>query len=465
MVSKLSALNGKLRLNFPLVLALCVMQLVSCGKDSVTEPESTPPPVENTNEPTLSEVLESELINLANSPLDWSEADLSYLDPIAGKRFIAMGEATHGTSEFFDAKFRVFRYLVENHGFRVFGIEADFGESLLINDAIQRGAVSEIEGLMQSTMVFWTWRTEEVQRLLEWMAEYNIGKPAEERLQYFGFDAQFNQYNPGLLLSYLDASNAPFLAFARDVLNEATSASDNNYNNYTQADFEDLQARLGNLQDSLQTYETELTAASSAEDFLINQRAARVVEQASQVLYAFVNNDSSISYRDQYMAENARWAGDFYNAKSFLWAHNAHVAKDPTYFGIGGAMGRVLQSELGSNYYVIGFLFSQGTFTAVTQNGSQFSGLDQQSITTAPKANSFNAYLRGASSNSFSIAMRDLSESTAWQNAFANDLEFFHIGAVYNNNPLDYYRTFNPFYYDEIIYLDRSTATRLLPAQ
>ena len=85
---------------------------------------------------------------------------------------LGLGEATHGTSEFFNMKDRIFRYFVEEHGFRAFGFEMDFGESLIFEEYVQ-GGEGDIEELMVKKMIFWIWRAEEVKQLLILMREYN----------------------------------------------------------------------------------------------------------------------------------------------------------------------------------------------------------------------------------------------------------------------------------------------------
>lgn len=122
------------------------------------------------------DILLDELDPLDADPHSWVDEDLRWLDPLADKNVVGLGEATHGTAEFFDAKHRIFRYLVENHGYKVFAFEADFGESIYLNEAVQQGNAAGIESLMKSKMHFWTWKTREVKELLEWMCTYNQGK-------------------------------------------------------------------------------------------------------------------------------------------------------------------------------------------------------------------------------------------------------------------------------------------------
>ncbi|NOR34468.1 MAG: hypothetical protein GQ579_07290, partial [Bacteroidales bacterium] len=95
--------------------------------------------------------------------------------------------------------------------------EADFGESLFLNEAIQEGNLEEIDVLMRSKMHFWTWKTQEVKELLEWMCHYNQGKPEEERIHYMGIDCQFNTYHPEMVMDYLRSNGIPFQTFADSI--------------------------------------------------------------------------------------------------------------------------------------------------------------------------------------------------------------------------------------------------------
>jgi hypothetical protein len=83
-------------------------------------------------------------------------------------------------------------------------------------------------------------------------------------------------------------------------------------------------------------------------------------------------------------------------------------------------------------------------------------------LNVAPQANSLNSILSRAEANVFEIELPQLNQFEVWQEAFANSLQYFDVGAAFNNNPQDYYRTFNPVHYDRIIYFERSTATVLL---
>ncbi|MEM0926871.1 MAG: erythromycin esterase family protein, partial [Planctomycetota bacterium] len=121
--------------------------------------------------------------------------DLQQLAPLFdAPRIIAMGESTHGTREFFQLKHRLFRYLVENHGVRLFGLEASYAACLPINNYIVSGDGDPRAAIKGQG--FWTWDTEEVLALVEWMRAWNESRdPTTEPLRFYGFDTQ-DAYTP-----------------------------------------------------------------------------------------------------------------------------------------------------------------------------------------------------------------------------------------------------------------------------
>ncbi len=153
-------------------------------------------------------------------PLRTSEAgngfdDLKGLDAIIGDaRIVALGEPTHGTREAFQLKHRLLEYLVENKGFTIFSIEANMPESYALNDYVVHGK-GDPEKLIAG-MYFWTWRTEEVLAMVQWMRAWNERNPpstGKPRLEFTGFDMQTPDVAWSIANSYI-AAHAPDLAQA-----------------------------------------------------------------------------------------------------------------------------------------------------------------------------------------------------------------------------------------------------------
>src|SRR5215813_99081 len=126
---------------------------------------------------------------------------------IGGARIVSLGEATHGTREFFQLKHRLLEFCVAELGFTIFGIEASYPECLRVNDYVLRGTGNPAEALAGTR--FWTWDTEEVLALIEWMRGWNATHARQ--VKFYGFDMQFPTEAALGVLDYL-ARVAPDLA-------------------------------------------------------------------------------------------------------------------------------------------------------------------------------------------------------------------------------------------------------------
>lgn len=115
------------------------------------------------------------------------DRDLKFLDTLVGDaRVVALGEGTHGTSEFFQMKHRIVRYLATHLGFTVFAIEANMPEAQRVNDYVMTGR-GDPRALLDG-MYFWTWNTQEVLDMIEWMRAFNAS--GKGRIEFTGFDMQ-----------------------------------------------------------------------------------------------------------------------------------------------------------------------------------------------------------------------------------------------------------------------------------
>ncbi|WP_395842540.1 erythromycin esterase family protein [Archangium violaceum] len=117
-------------------------------------------------------------------------------------RVVALGEATHGTREFFQLKHRMFEFLVTRMGFTVFAIEAPFTGAWAINDYVLTGQGEPAAAL--AGLRFWTWQTEEVLALIHWMRAYNTSPEHPRKLKFYGVDMQaVHQEAARVVLAYL----------------------------------------------------------------------------------------------------------------------------------------------------------------------------------------------------------------------------------------------------------------------
>ncbi len=114
-------------------------------------------------------------------------ADMQPLKKMIGDaRIVALGEATHGTREFFQLKHRMLEFLATEMGFTIFSIEANMPEAYRMNEYVLTGK-GDPRRLLDG-MYFWTWNTEEVLDMVQWMREFN--QSGKGRVEFTGFDMQ-----------------------------------------------------------------------------------------------------------------------------------------------------------------------------------------------------------------------------------------------------------------------------------
>ena len=105
---------------------------------------------------------------------------------VRNARIVALGEATHGTSEFFRMKHRILEFLANEMGFTIFSIEANMPEAYRVNDFVLTGQ-GDPKALLKG-MYFWTWNTQEVLDMILWMRDFN--QSGKGRIEFTGFDMQ-----------------------------------------------------------------------------------------------------------------------------------------------------------------------------------------------------------------------------------------------------------------------------------
>ncbi len=394
-------------------------------------------------------------IEISNSDPTINFSDLSPLDDLAGAKIIGMGEATHGTKEFFEMKHKILRYFVEEHGYRGIIMEADFGECLRANEYVVNN-IGTIEELIED-MWFWTWATEEVKDMIEWMHDYNIDKPDHEKIYYLGSDNQTQAYN----IKLIEERISQFPDEIKNSLGEYLSNLEMNI--YDVDDDLILEGLLNvdTLIQELQVYKTEIEALSSDKEYEILERLAIVTKQAFNARYQR-EQDDLYNYRDLYMAENSEWwANHFGQDEKFLaWAHNAHVCAGVIHEMYGGSQGAHLRSNLGEDYKVIGFSTALGAINAWSYDVSL---VVERPLPTLLQFTSLNDIFHENNSDNFIWMLNSNVRDNPVFEWFDEERDFMLVGAVHPDARPNYYRKANIVReFDAMIHFDVSTPTDLI---
>jgi erythromycin esterase len=376
--------------------------------------------------------------------------DMQPLKKIIGKaRVVAMGEATHGTREFFQLKSRMLEFLATELNFNVFAIEATMPEAFDLNHYVLTGQGDPAKLL--SGLYFWTWDTEEVLQMIRWMRRYNEDPLHPRKLKFYGFDMQVAPRAVKVALAYLqgiDQAEARRLGGLLRLLENPFTAQ--NYTFWPPARKEQMAVAVRALCKALDEH-------PGGPDWRIARQHARVAQQ-------FVEspglNDmiGALNARDRAMADNIRWILDQEgpDAKVVVWAHNGHVARKSE----GGVewMGSRLAKSLGANLVIFGFAFNRGKFQAVEVGR----GLRHFSVPAAPDG-SLDAMLRASGIGTAAVDLRSMPAGPV-REWFQTPRATRSIGAVFDDSQAT---TLGPEQvlevYDAIFFVDRTTAARANP--
>jgi len=298
--------------------------------------------------------------------------DLTDLIPLEtlfkNKQVIGMGEATHGTKEFFNTKAKMFKFLVTHCGYTVFSIEATYGGTLKVNDYVLYGK-GDVLTVMKS-MEFWTWDTEEVKDLIEWMKSYNDGKHDNEKLKFYGFDCQSFKGPTNALVDYVkevDKQNVDKFLKGLSVLNDSSYLYFYSLNSdkSSQGRIAQIHEIITFIQQWFQENENFYISSSGRTKF---ELARYNIENLNQTLFLRGSPEQKYGLlRDSLMAHNIKWILEQEQEKVFVWAHNGHIGKTLSFDKQGACMGMYLDRWFGHGYYNIGFVFNEGSFQAITK--------------------------------------------------------------------------------------------------
>jgi erythromycin esterase len=288
----------------------------------------------------------------------------SYLN---GKRIIALGEATHGTHEFFKMKHTFIKYLVKEHGFRLFGMETVFS-AYLINDYINRRESDTSKAMKHIYLIY---HTQEVLDMINWMREYNDSVEADKKIIFYGIDSQFFIYLIPELTGYIQKVDQKYST----ELEKRLKSLKGKMRFYKRLGY---LRNLKKIEKHIEASREKYTALSSSKEFDLALKSVRVMNDAvreNAVINKYSNKSGTI--RDVAMAENVNWLLNFEGADSkiILWAHNGHIQKIKYDLKRRDhyRMGMELKKRFGGQYYAVGFDFDKGSFSAVNYtNGAKF---------------------------------------------------------------------------------------------
>jgi erythromycin esterase len=396
-----------------------------------------------------------EYIPISSYEPEYPTEDLQQLNPyFENVKLIGLGESTHGTSEFTVMRHRLFRFLVEEHGYNTLFLEEDYATCLRV-DAYIKGADDTLNDVAKS-LNQWPWITKEMADLIEWMRAHNANEENEE-LSFVGIDLQYYQTTLDVIDSIL-ISNSPELE------NELTVSETTDREFMTKSDtmgIQKFEAIVKERQSALDTIELPSPEKSKLKH--LTRGLQFIIEEKRNLAHAF--------YRDMKMAENimAHFA-ESPKTKGIFWAHNVHISTSCPYdIPINCRAGVNLRNWMGDEFFSPAFEFDAGSFNAYYLSNKEGDKEDFDNYTLGKVS------VDPAPDGSIAARMRNSDDSimfipeASFQKRKDRKLAGRHVGASFTNYSKNgsqtYFENWYSHSYDAILLIKTTSATDLLVDQ
>lgn len=367
-------------------------------------------------------------------------ADLQVFgDMVGDARVVALGEQTHGTREFFTMKHRLLEYLAEEKGFTIFAIEANMPESFLIDEYIKSGE-GDSQALLEG-LYFWTWYTQEVLDMIEWMHDYN--QTAERPVHFVGFDMQYPSVAVAELGGFLTGADPDYLSEIEPVLRALDDAF--SLTSVPEPLTSEQLAEVAAVADELESRADEYRASTDELSVARALQNARIAAQAAGLV------EGSVAFRDAAMAANVEWLLEQYpDEKMVIWAHNGHVAESDDW------MGGHLDAALGDDYFSVAFSFYEGEYRAVNPDAGAVGDTAEAAL-----EGSIDGLFNTVGPERFYLDLREVSGTPA-ESWLAEERLFRSIGALAVPATASFSVVNLGDQFDAVIFIRESTASEAL---
>lgn len=393
-----------------------------------------------------------------------SSSDLDPLiDDIGNAAYVLLGEASHGTHEYYTWRTAISKRLILEKGYSFIAVEGDWPDCYHINRYVKgydEAGATAIEVLKKfKRWPTWMWANWEIAALMEWMREYNAGRPADKKVGFYGLDVYSLWESMEVMVNYLrkEDPKAAKLAiaamrcfepyeegqdYARAMLTMSPNCTD------------EVVRLLKAIQSRSQQYDRDREASLNTE------MNARVIANAEKYYRSMVSfRDESWNLRDAHMVETLESIMEFHgkSAKGIVWEHNTHVGdarytdmRDDGLWNVGQLVRERHSRKRG--VYIVGFASYEGSVIAGKIWGGRMQIMD---VPPAIK-NSIEYMLHEESTENRIILLK----KDHWKERFNDYIGHRAIGVVYHPEYErgNYVPTLLPSRYDALVYIDKSRA-------
>jgi erythromycin esterase-like protein len=341
----------------------------------------------------MSTITETDLgreIRVAALPLEGIAADYDWLLRAVGDaRYVLLGEASHGTHEFYQERAQITQRLIEEKGFTAVAAEADWPDAWRVNRFVQGVGADQFghEALGDfKRFPTWMWRNTVVAEFVDWLRQHNEELPTDARAGFYGMDLYSLHTSMDAVLRFLDKVDPQAAKHARERYScfDRYGPDDQVYgflaaSGATPSCKEQVVEQLMELQKDAAEYARRQPRIDRDELFHAEQNA-RLVKNAEQYYRTMFTRggESTWNLRDRHMMETLQALERHLERKGVqpkivVWAHNSHLG-DARATEMGWRRGEINVGQLvrqahGNKSKLIGFTTARGTVTAAADWG------------------------------------------------------------------------------------------------
>jgi erythromycin esterase-like protein len=336
--------------------------------------------------PELSHDLLVETLRKNARPLLGSVNDYDpLLDLIGDARFVLIGEASHGTHEFYRERAQITKRLIREKGFNTIAVEADWPDAYRVNRYIRgRGddadAVDALAGFKRFPT--WMWRNADVLDFVGWLRSHNDTiKAGARKVGFYGLDLYSLHASMAAVIAYLEIVDpaAALRARKRYACFEAYGENGQSYGFSAGLHLgatceKEVITQLVDLRRNASSYALR-DGRLAEDDYFYAEQNAQLVRDAEEYYRTMYRAEvSSWNLRDKHMAKALESLVEFLdrngsNTKVVIWAHNSHLGDArATEMGVRGEwnLGQLVRERFGRESVLVGFTTYQGTVTAAS---------------------------------------------------------------------------------------------------
>lgn len=298
----------------------------------------------------------------------------SLMQRIGDARVVLLGEATHGSSEFYRMRARISRELISRKNFSFVAIEGDWPDAARVDHYVRHFEYPASEWQAFARFPVWMWRNEEVREFVEWLRLHNTHAAPERRVAFHGLDLYSLYSSIRAILDYLDDVDPEVARVARERYGCLTpwQADPATYGQAALTGaYRSCEDDVANMLIELLGKRAEYTPRDG-ERFMDAVQNARLVTNAERYYrIMYYGSRASWNLRDSHMYETLLNLLEHHGpeSKAIIWAHNSHVGNAAaTEMSLRGEfnIGQLCSKDFGARVYSIGFGTNSGTVAAAS---------------------------------------------------------------------------------------------------